>query len=173
MRHIKLALVVLLILIPGCSLGQTTPSPALTSTPMPGPSNATSPASAPTDPAITPLEWLREKPFQQAQEEAPLILDELPPGFVFAETHSQVMQLPSDAKAQVTSIRYDYTEDGQVVMERHVIITMVGYDNAEGRAEHLDLLATENYEWFYCDINGQQVACYLDPDVQGRVWNSG
>jgi hypothetical protein len=116
---------------------------------------------------------LREKPFQQAREEAPLMLDELPSGFIVAQTHSKVMQLPSGAEARVATIRYDYTEDGQVVTERHVIITMVSYESADFRVEHLDLLETEDYEWFYCNINKRQVACYRDPNVQGRVWDSG
>lgn len=173
MRHLIFTVVALIILITGCSLQPTILSPTSISTPVLDSSATTPPSIAPTVPATSALEWLREKPFQQAREEAPVMLDELPSGFIVAETHSQVMQLPSGAEAHVTTIRYDYTEDGQIVTERHVIITMVSYDSADNRMEHLDLLETQEYEWFYCDINRQQIACYRDPDVQGRVWDSG
>ena len=61
-------------------------------------------------------------------------------------------------------------------LETLVNVAFYGYDKAEARDEHLDLIESEGYDWTFDEIGDTLVARYTDSgDVyaDGRAWVAG
>ena len=120
---------------------------------------------------LTPLDWLRDQPFQPRKEEpAQLILSDLPEGFQAQEPESSCFGF---CLGYITRLEYQKPENGQVSSENNVNVLIYGYDTVETRSAHLDLIESEEYQWEFQSITGDLVPRYYTSSVDGRTWISG
>lgn len=155
-------------LLAGCATTLST-SPATSS-----PSSTTPPTTPTTDVDITPLDWLREKPFEPMPSVLPeMITIGLPEGFSAMEPGFGSSDLPDGHLVQVMSVEYQRPVGDQVYIENVVTVQLFSYDSRSGRSEHLDILEAQGYEWSFSEVSNQRVTCYRTSGADGRVWISG
>jgi hypothetical protein len=122
----------------------------------------------------TPLEWLQQSPFQPMSGPAPaVLLDDLPQGFNAFEPRSGEAQTPGGLGMRMTEISYERPVGGQVSSEDYITVQLLEYESMEARSEHLQILEEQGYTWTFTDVEGNRVARYHTPSVDGRVWMSG
>jgi hypothetical protein len=149
-------------------------TPPTTATTVPSPT-ATTPATTPaTDVNISPLDWLRESPFEPMPSVLPeMITVGLPAGFSAMEPGFGSSELPDGHLVQVMGVEYQRPVGDQVYIENSVTVQLFSYDSLNGRSEHLDILEAQGYEWTFEEVFKQRVACYRTSGADGRVWISG
>jgi hypothetical protein len=155
-------------LLGGCA------APPTTSPTVPSPT-ATTPATIPaTDVDISPLDWLRESPFEPMPSVLPeMITVGLPAGFFAMEPGFGSSELPDGHLVQVMGVEYQRPVGDQVYIENSVTVQLFSYDSHNGRSEHLDILESQGYLWTFEEVSSQRVACYRTSGADGRVWISG
>ena len=156
--------VVLFLLLTGCG---TSP----TSTPT---ISETQPAEPPPPSAETPLEWLGNLAFLPAPQGQPTITpSSLPEGFNSFDPEHAESTLPSGGAIHVSEQDFERPVDNQVYVEDSVTVTLYAYAQAGGRAEHLGIIAEQDYTWAFYELEGHRIARYSNSGVDGRVWISG
>jgi hypothetical protein len=155
-------------LLAGCAAPPTT-APTLSS-----PTSIPSPTAPATELDITPLDWLRESPFEPMPSVLPeMITVGLPKGFSAMEPGFGSSELPDGHLVQVMGVEYQRPVGDQVYIENSVTVQFFSYDSRNGRSEHLDILESQGYEWAFEEVSNQRVACYRTSGADGRVWISG
>jgi hypothetical protein len=149
-------------------------TPPATTSIVPSPT-ATTPATIPAaDIDISPLDWLRERPFEPMPSVLPeMITVGLPAGFSAMEPGFGSSELPDGHLVQVMGVEYQRPVGDQVYIENSVTVQLFSYDSLNGRSEHLDILEAQGYEWTFEEVFKQRVACYRTSGADGRVWISG
>jgi hypothetical protein len=135
---------------------------------------ATRPLSAPaTVSGVTPLDWLSKRPFQVMPSELPqLITEGLPTGFNMLEPGFSTRELPGGHRVQMLGADYQKPIGDQVYIENAVSVQFYTYDSRDGRTEHLNMLAEQNFEWSYLEVANHIVTSYRTSGADGRVWVS-
>ena len=165
-RFLKLSAI--LVILVSCAapptIAPTTPSPTAT-TPLKTPATVVD---------ITPLEWLSQSPFKPMPSELPEIITVgLPTGFNTLEPGLGTSELPGGHLVQMLGVEYQKPIGDQVYIENSVTVQFFSYDSHNGRTEHLNILATQGYEWTFEEVANQLVAGYHTSGADGRVWISG
>ena len=123
---------------------------------------------------ITPLDWLSQSPFKPIPSELPeIITTGLPVGFNAQEPGLGTSELPGGHLVQMLGVEYQRPIGDQVYIENSVTVQLFSYDSRNGRTEHLDILATQGYEWTFEEVANRRVAAYHTSGADGRVWISG
>ncbi len=167
MRTFLLLLIVLVSLIPACA-----PSPSeIQDATQPPPVDPTQPEL----PAMTPLEWILSRPFQEAPGgQAEVVEDGFPEGYQPQEIGYQTANLPdSGLEVGITQVTYEHPIDGQVYTKDSVIVQICSHQNQEARSEHLGLMVGSEDSWDYQEIGNQLTARFYSGSGDGRIWISG
>ena len=123
---------------------------------------------------LTPLEWLSQSPFKPMPSALPEIITVgLPAGFNVLEPGLGTSELPGGHLLQMLGVEYQRPIGDQVYIENSVTVQLFSYDSLNGRTEHLNILATQGYEWTFEEVSNQPVAAYHTSGADGRVWISG
>jgi hypothetical protein len=123
---------------------------------------------------ITPLDWLSQSPFKPLPSELPEIITAgLPTGFHMLEPGLGTSELPGGHLVQMLGVEYQRPIGDQVYIENSVTVQLFSYDSSNGRTEHLNILASQGYEWTFEEVANRQVAAYHTSGADGRVWISG
>jgi hypothetical protein len=155
---------ILALLLAGCG----TP-PAATPT-----DSDTQPPEPPPPSGETPLEWLGSADFIPAPQSLPTITpSSLPDGFNANDVDEANAETPSGFAMEVFEQSFERPIDNQVYVEDSVTVYLYAYDELEGRAEHLDIIAGQDYTWSFYELDGYTIARYHETGVDGRVWISG
>ena len=177
MRKHILLVIVLIVLVQGCTTGPgevqnpTEPPPV-------NPTQAVPAATPPPQlPSMTPLEWINSQPVLEAPTgQAILALNGFPEGYEPENIEYQIAPLPSSGlEVQITQVTYERAIDGQVYTKDSVKVLIAAHQVAEARAEHLVLLVGSNtsQSWEYQQVSGHLVARYHSESGDGRIWISG
>ncbi len=158
------ALAALALLLAGCGA-----PPAATPS-----ASDTQPTEPPPPSDETPLEWLGGTSFVPAPQDLPTITpSNLPDGFNSFDADETSAETPSGYAMQVYEQSFEHPVGNQVYTEDYVTVYLYAYAQPEGRAEHLDILAGQDYTWSFYALDGFTVARYHSISVDGRMWISG
>lgn len=174
MRTTILLLIVLVFLVQACA-------PSSAETQSPSESILADPTQVPTEviqpilPAMTPLEWINSRPFQEALPgEAEFVASGFPEGYQPKEIGYQVANLPeSGLEVGITQTTYERPVDGQVYTKDSVTVQVFFHQKPEARSEHLLLLVGSEDTWEFREVEGHLIARFYSGSGDGRVWISG
>jgi hypothetical protein len=177
MRTHILLFIVIIILVQAC-----TPSPDEVQNPTEPPQSIPTEA-APTEapqpqlPSMTPQEWIKSRPFQEAPTgQAELALNGFPEGYQPQEVGDQIANLPtSGLEVHITQVTYELPVDGQVYTKDGVTVQISSHQTSEARSEHFDLLvgSDSSLSWEFQQDSDHLVARFYDGSNDGRIWISG
>jgi hypothetical protein len=102
-----------------------------------------------------------------------IIIAGIPVGFNALEPGLGTSELPGGHLVQMLGVEYQRAIGDQVYIENSVTVQLFSYDSHNGRAEHLNILAAQGYEWTFEEVSKQRVAAYHTSGADGRVWISG
>ena len=150
-----------------------TPEPTPTFTPLPSPT---------VPPTMDMVGWLMEHPFRPApmdfktavladQLEPPLAIEDLPEGFNLYLCRGGVSYQP-EGEIYMASTIYQLPVDDTVELENEVKLSVIGYENAEIRERHFEILSTNRNS--YLEVVGDyEVLVFYDENTITYMWFSG